>query len=80
MQVFDDFFYQDPDTKQWWYSKPELVKQSGHRFGVYGHTVMKEIIYIDKENGLAIIDALRHMQFFEMILLEDRLDYSLMQL
>ncbi len=80
MQVFDDFFYHDPDTKQWWYNKPELVKQSGYRLGVYGHTVMKEGIYIDKENSLAMIDALAHMQFFEMILSDDRLDYSLMQL
>ncbi len=80
MQVFDDFFYHDPDTKTWWYNKPELVRQAGHRFGVYGHTVMKEGVYVDRENGFAMIDALNRLQFFEMILDEDRLDYSIMQL
>ena len=80
MQHFDDFFYHDPDTKKWWYTKPELVQQAGHRFGVYGHTVMKEGIYIDKEHSFAMIDALSHLQFLEMIVSEDRLDYSVMQL
>jgi hypothetical protein len=80
MQHFDDFFYHDPDTKKWWYTKPELVEQAGHRFGVYGHTVMKEGIYIDKDHSLAMIDALGHLQFLEMLVAEDRLDYSVMQL
>lgn len=80
MQVFDDFFYHDPDTKRWWFTKPELVRQAGHRFGVYGHTVMKEGIYLDREHALAMIDALGQLQFLEMLLDEDRLDYSVMQL
>lgn len=80
MQVFDDFFYHDPDTKTWWFNKPELVVQAGHRFGVYGHTVMKEGVYVDKENCFAMIDALGQLQFLEMLLGEDRLDYSVMQL
>lgn len=80
MQIFDDFFYHDPDTKTWWFNKPELVRQAGHRFGVYGHTVMKEGIYIDRENAFAMIDALTQLQFLEMILSEDRLDYRVMQL
>lgn len=80
MQVFDDFFYHDPDTKTWWYNKPELVRQAGHRFGVYGHTVMKEGVYIDRDNSFAMIDALGKLQFLELILGEDRLDYSVMQL
>lgn len=80
MQVFDDFFYHDPDTKSWWYDKPQLVRQAGHRFGVYGHTVMKEGIYIDKEHHFAMIDALSDLQFLEMILSEDRLDYRVSQL
>jgi hypothetical protein len=79
MQYFDDFFYHDPDTKTWWYEKPELVRDAGHRFGVYGHTVMKEGIYLDKDHGFAMIDALAHRQFVEMILSEDRLDYSISQ-
>ncbi len=77
MQYFDDFFYHDPDTKSWWYEKPQLVQLSGHRFGVYGHTVMKDGIYLDKENHLAMIDALAHRQFLEMILSDERLDYSI---
>jgi hypothetical protein len=79
MQVFDDFFYHDPDTKTWWYEKPELVRQAGHRFGVYGHTVMKDGVYVDKTHALAMIDALAHRQFLEMILSEERLDYTVSQ-
>jgi hypothetical protein len=80
MQHFDDFFYHDVDTKTWWYEKPGLVKQAGHRFGVYGHTVMKEGVYVDKEHGIAMIDALGHKQFLEMIVSEERLDYSVVEL
>lgn len=80
MQYFDDFFYHDPDTKTWWYEKPDLVRQAGHRFGVYGHTVMKEGIYVDREHGFAMIDALGHTQFLEMILSDERLDYSVSSL
>lgn len=76
MQYFDDFFYHDPDTKTWWYEKADLVKQAGHRFGVYGHTVMKDGIYLDREHGFAMIDALSHTQFLEMILSPERLDLS----
>jgi hypothetical protein len=79
MQYFDDFFYHDPDTKTWWYEKPQLVQQSGHRFGVYGHTVMKDGVYVDKEHSLAMIDALAQRQFLEMIVGEDRLDYTVSQ-
>lgn len=79
MQYFDDFFYHDPDTKTWWYEKPQLVQQSGHRFGVYGHTVMKDGVYIDKEHALAMIDALAQRQFLEMIVGDDRLDYTVSQ-
>jgi hypothetical protein len=80
MQQFDDFFYHDPDTKSWWYEKPDLVRQSGHRFGVYGHTVMRDGIYVDRDNHFAMIDALPHLQFLEMFLGEDRLDFSVTKL
>jgi hypothetical protein len=80
MQSFDDWFYHDADTKTWWYKKPELVRQAGHRFGVYGHTVMKDGIYLDGEHSLAMIDALAHKQFLEILLDDDRLDYRIMQL
>lgn len=75
MQVFDDFFYHDSDTKTWWYNKPDIFSQTGFRFGVYGHTVMKDGIYVDREHRFAMIDALSERQFFEMILDDDRLDY-----
>lgn len=80
MQVFDDFFYHDPDTKSWWFNKPELVKQAGHRFGVYGHTVMKDGVYVDKDNGFAMVDALGKLQFLELLLDDDRLDLSVIAL
>lgn len=80
MQNFDDYFYHDPDTKTWWFTKPELVAQTGHRFGVYGHTVMKHGVYVDKENGFAMVDALAQRQYFEMLLDDERLDYRVMQM
>lgn len=79
MQHFDDFFYHDNDTKHWWHQKPDLVKQTGRRFGVYGHTAMEEGVHVDKENRFAMIDALAKHQFFEMILSDERLDYRVMQ-
>ncbi len=79
MQYFDDFFYHDSDPKHWWYKKPEYVEQAGHRFGVYGHTVMQEGVYVDKKHRFAMIDALSHHQFFEMILSEERLDYRVLK-
>lgn len=79
MQYFDDFFYHDEDTKHWWYKKPDLVLQTGHRFGVYGHTVMEDGIVVDKEHRFAMIDALAKHQYLEMILDDERLDYRVMQ-
>lgn len=79
MQYFDDFFYHDGDTKKWWYNKPEIFAHTGYRFGVYGHTAMEEGIYIDKDHHFAMIDALSHRQFFEMLLDDERLDYRVMQ-
>jgi hypothetical protein len=79
MQYFDDFFYHDEDTKKWWFTKPEMFSHTGYRFGVYGHTVMKEGIYVDKERSFAMIDALGHRQFLEMFLDEERLDYRVIQ-
>jgi hypothetical protein len=79
MQVFDDFFYSDADTKRWWYTKPDLRQQTGHRFGVYGHTVMEDGIYIDKDNDFAMIDALSKHQFLELMLDEDRLEYEIIK-
>ena len=79
MQYFDDFFYNDRDSKHWWREKPDLVKQARHRFGVYGHTVMEDGIYLDKENAFAMVDSLAQHQYFEIILSEERLDYRVVQ-
>ena len=73
MQHYDDFFYHDPDTKGWWRHKPELARQSGYRFGVYGHTVMPEGILLDKVNLFAMIDALSRRQYLELHLKGDDL-------
>jgi Calcineurin-like phosphoesterase len=79
MHVFDDFFYSDDDTKRWWYTKPDLLRQTGHRFGVYGHTVMEEGIYIDKDNDFAMIDALGKRQYLEMLIDKDKLEYNIIK-
>jgi hypothetical protein len=73
MQHYDDFFYHDPDTKGWWRDKPELARQSGHRFGVYGHTVMPNGIYLDRGYLFAMVDALHRRQFLELSLDDDDL-------
>lgn len=73
MQVYDDFFYHDPDTKCWWRDKPELARQSGYRFGVYGHTAMPDGVYLDKEYLFAMIDALERRQYLELSLDDDAL-------
>ena len=79
MQYFDDFFYNDRDSKHWWQEKPDLVRQARHRFGVYGHTVMENGIYLDEKHNFAMIDALAKHQYLEMILSEERLDYRVVQ-
>ncbi len=66
MRSFDDFFYHDPDTKGWWRDKPELARQSGHRFGVYGHTPVAGGVYLDLGHGFAMVDALGARQFLEL--------------
>ncbi|MEZ4605714.1 MAG: hypothetical protein R2865_02615 [Deinococcales bacterium] len=79
MQYFDDFFYNDRDSKHWWHEKPDLMQQAKHRFGVYGHTAMTDGIHIDGEHGFAMMVCLTHRQYFEMILSESRLDYRVLQ-
>ncbi len=74
LQTFDDFFYGDPSVKTWWYETPDLVRQTGHRFGVYGHTVMRDGIHVDEAAGVAMIDALHRGEVLEAMLDEDRLD------
>ncbi|MDQ3459664.1 MAG: metallophosphoesterase, partial [Deinococcota bacterium] len=75
MQRYDDFFYHDDEAKTWWRKKPEYLSYAGHRFGVYGHTVMPGGVYLDEAHRFAMIDALGDRQFLEMILSAERLDY-----
>ena len=80
MMYFDDFFYGDPDAKRWWSEKPHLVRDAGHTFGVYGHTVMEDGIYIDATNKFAMIDALEKRQYLELLLRDDEtFDYRIEQ-
>jgi hypothetical protein len=71
MAYFDDFFYGDPDSKRWWKDKPHLVNDAGHVFGVYGHTVMEDGIFIDRDHNFAMIDALDKRQYLEMMFRDD---------
>ena len=71
MASFDDFFYADTDTKHWWRERPYYVHDAGHKFGVYGHTVMPDGIYINKEHGFAMIDALEKRQYLDMLFHDD---------
>jgi hypothetical protein len=71
MAYFDDFFYGDPDSKRWWQDKPNLVKDAGHSFGVYGHTVMDHGIYVNAPHAYAMIDALEKRQYLEMLIRDD---------
>ena len=41
---------------------------------------MRDGVYVDREHGFAMIDALAQLQFLEMFLDDDRLDYSVTQL
>ena len=78
MAYFDDFFYGDPDSKRWWKDKPHLVRDAGHTFGVYGHTVMDDGILIDETHSFAMIDALEKRQYLEMLLRDDEtFDYRI---
>lgn len=69
MREFDEFFHADDEPRTWWLRKPHLVEDVGHRFGVYGHVVMADGVYIDPQGRFAMIDALRSQgQYLEMIL------------
>ena len=68
MREFDMFFHADDEPRTWWRKKPHLVEDVGHRFGVYGHTVMPDGIYLDPQGRFAMVDALRGQgQYLEMI-------------
>ena len=73
LQSYDPLFYQTREAKTWWRETPDYVRRSGFRFGVYGHTPVEEIV-IDREHGLAMIDALDRGQFLELLIDEDRVE------
>jgi hypothetical protein len=78
LQSYDALFYEGREAKEWWIKTPDYVERMGHKFGVYGHTVMKNGIQVlDK---LAMIDALDQDQYLELILDEDHLDWSICQI
>lgn len=67
MSYYDDLFYGDHSHKRWWRDSPELVKASGVRFGVYGHTQMQGGIYVHEDGDFAMIDALSSRQYLEIM-------------
>jgi len=78
LQTYDEMFYNGREAKEWWLSNADYVERMGYRFGVYGHTVMKNGILI--KDKLALIDALDHNQYLELILDEDRLDWEIVEI
>lgn len=67
MTHYDDLFYADHTHKTWWREQPELVRMSGVRFGVYGHTQMQSGIYLHEGGDFAIIDALPSREYLEIM-------------
>jgi hypothetical protein len=65
---YDDLFYADTNAKRWFRDTPEYVRRSGLSFGVYGHTQPGGGVLLDEAAGLAIIDALPHREYLEVLL------------
>lgn len=78
LQTYDDMFYSGREAKEWWINNADYVERMGHKFGVYGHTVMKNGILI--KDKLALIDALDHDQYLELILDDEGVDWEIMQI
>lgn len=78
LQSYDEMFYNGREAKEWWLHNADYVERMGYRFGVYGHTVMKNGILV--KDKLALIDALDHDQYLELILSDDRLDWEIVQI
>lgn len=75
LQSYDALFYQGHEAKEWWFKTPDYVARMGHRFGVYGHTVMKNGVLIKEK--LALIDALDLDQYLELRLDNDMLELEI---
>ncbi|GGM97924.1 metallophosphoesterase [Thermus composti] len=56
LQEYDALFYAQTEPKTWWFRTPDYVERMGYRYGVYGHTPMKEGILLKER--FALIDAL----------------------
>lgn len=67
MAYYDDLFYSDHTHKTWWREQPDLVRLSGVRFGVYGHTQMQGGIYVHDDGEFAMIDALASREYLEIM-------------
>ncbi len=67
LQTYDAYFYNDQDTKRWWYEKPTWVRDMGYRLGVYGHTPMPDGVWVDEAHGIAMIDALELGEYVEVL-------------
>jgi hypothetical protein len=69
LQSYDELFYASSEPKTWWFLTPDYVERMGYRFGVYGHTPMKEGVLIKER--LALIDALDLGQYLKLVLGEE---------
>ncbi|MER3602822.1 MAG: metallophosphoesterase [Thermus sp.] len=66
LQTYDEAFYASSEAKTWWFLTPDYVERMGYRFGVYGHTPMREGLLIKER--LALIDALDLGQYLRLVL------------
>lgn len=75
LQSYDEMFYNGREAKEWWQHNPDYVSRMGYRFGVYGHTVMKEGIQIFDQ--LALIDAFDQDQYLVLYLDDDHFEVQI---
>ncbi|GAA6733787.1 metallophosphoesterase [Thermus oshimai] len=64
LQTYDELFYAHSEPKTWWFMTPDYVERMGFRFGVYGHTPMREGILLKER--FALIDALDLGEYLEI--------------
>jgi len=55
------------------------MQRSGYRFGVYGHTVMKEGIRVFPEYNFALVDALDLEEYLELVVDGDDLTWHVVK-
>ncbi len=79
LQEYDEMFYHSKEPKQWWFTHPEYLIRSGHSFGVYGHTVMKNGIRVFPEYGFALIDALDLEEYLELVVDGDEINWQVIK-